>query len=314
MNEAERGAIARGLELGRRQWRRFWYAPIDPAPFLAFRQAFAWTMLIYFVAWARFADEWLTPAGYHPPLALDPKNGPALPLLPEAALPWVGALVFACLLAYIFGLARRVTVWPLIAAAIYVIQADPISSFTINRLFVIGLVILALAPEPRPGPPAKAPAEGSEEEAEPAPAQLRQIAWPTRMLQLLLVTQYFASGICKVKNGDWWSEPDVLWTQIQGVYMTDLAAWMVRTLPDGCWIALEKLALWFELLAPLLFGIRRLWPLTLVLGVGMHLIIAATMDQLIYFSLQMMCFYLLFVPPRWARRLAPTVERRRPVA
>ena len=268
----------------RGEWDRFWYAPIDATPFALFRQAFAWTLLIYAIAWSRSAPEWLTDAGYHPPLALDPEFGPQLPLLPEAALPWVGAVFFAALLAYIFGVARRVVVWIVIAAVTYSLFVDPISAFTINRLFVIGLIVLAIAPEPKPG-------------------EQQQVAWPTRMLQLTVVAQYFASGLCKTIHGDWWGGEDVLFVQVQGIYMTDAAAWLVRTLPHWTWRVQQELALWFELLAPLLFAIRRLRPLAFVLGLGLHLVVAVTMDQLIYFSLQMACFYLLFIPPEWARKL-----------
>jgi hypothetical protein len=268
-------------------WRRFWYASIDPAPLELFRQAFAWTMLIYFVAWARNADEWLTAAGYHPSAAVDPVNAPQLPLLPEAALAVVGLAFFACLLAYIFGFARHVLVWVLLGASIYSLQVDPISSFTINRLFVIGWFVLAIAPEPSGG----------------------QRAWPTRCLQLLLVTQYAASGLCKTLNGDWWGGEDVLWMQVQGIYMTDAAAWMVRSLPHGVWRVQQELALWFELLAPILFGVRRLRPVAFVLGLALHAVVALTMDQLIYFSLQMACFYLLFIPPEWAAKLTNDSSR-----
>lgn len=275
-----------GLAPLRATWQRFWYAPIDPAPLALFRQAFAWSLLIYALAWSPDAAEWLTAAGYHPPLSLDPQNGPQLPLLPEPALPLLGAAFYGCLLAYIFGFARRVVVWVLIAVVGYTLFVDPISSFTINRLFLIGLIVLAIAPEP----------DGS--------ASAKQLAWPTRMLQLTVVAQYFAAGLCKVIHGDWWGGDDVLFVQVQGIYMTDAAAWLVRTLPHWAWRVQQELALWFELLAPLLFAIRRLRPLAFVLGLGMHLVVAVTMDQLIYFSLQMATFYLLFIPPEWANKLS----------
>jgi hypothetical protein len=273
-------------------WQRFWYASIEAAPLELCRQGLAWTMLIYYVAWARHASEWLTSAGYHPSAAVDPGNAPGLPLLPESALPFVGVAFFGCLLAYIFGFARRQLGWVLLGASIYTLQVDPIAAFTINRLFVICWLVLALAPAP-------------DEHG-------RMRAWPTRMLQVLVVTQYFASGLCKTINGDWWGGQDILWTQVQGIYMTDLAAWMVRTLPHWAWTLQQELALWFELLAPLLFAVRRLRPLAFVLGLGLHVIVALTMDQLIYFSLQMACFYLVFLPPAWAAKLSPT--RAKPVA
>ncbi|MEM9458743.1 MAG: HTTM domain-containing protein [Myxococcota bacterium] len=283
----------------RARWAEFWHGEIDAAPLALFGKAFALTMLVYFGAWALHATEWSTAAGYHPSVHLDPVNSPQLPLLPEAALYLVGPLFFASLLAYIFGYARRVVVWVLLAGAVYAMQVDPISSFTLNRLYVIGLFVLAIAPATRSVGADETGADetGADETGE------RQRAWPTRMLQLLVVTMYGASGLCKAIHGDWWGGQDVLWMQVQGFYMTDAAAWMVRTLPHWAWDVQQQLALWFELLAPLLFALRRLRPLAFVLGLGLHLVVAVTMEQLIYFSLQMACFYLLFIPPAWARRL-----------
>ena len=40
-----------------------------------------------------------------------------------------------------------------------------------------------------------------------------------------------------------------------------------------------------ELLAPLLFAVKRARPLAFVLGIGLHVVVAATMEQLIYFTL-----------------------------
>lgn len=297
MSEAPRAPGLRG------RWEQFWHAEIDAAPLAAFRQGFAWTLLIYFLAWARNAPEWLTDQGYHPPAALDPTNAPHLPLLPAAALYLVGPVFFACLIAYIFGYRRRVVIWPVLAGAVYALQVDPIAAFTINRLFVIGLFVLAISPEARRVAAPDSP--DSPARLENGEARELQRAWPTRMLQLLVLTMYFGSGLCKSLHGDWWGGEDILWTQVQGFYMNDFAAWLVRTLPRWTWDLQQQLALWFELLAPLLFGSRRLRPLAFVLGLGLHLVVALTMDQLIYFSLQMACFYLLFIPPDWARRLSP---------
>jgi hypothetical protein len=71
---------------------------------------------------------------------------------------------------------------------------------------------------------------------------------------------------------------------------------LLRHLPLWGWSVLQYLALAFELLAPLLFTVRRLRPVALVLGIGFHLVIALMMKDLIFFSLQMWTFYLLFWP------------------
>ena len=298
--EARAGLVQRGLEA----WTGFWHDEIDAAPLAAFRQAFAWTMLIYFWAWSRNAEEWLTASGYHPPKALDALNAPLLPLLPMPLVYVVGVIFFGSLIAYIFGFARRILAWVILAGAVYALQVDPISAFTMNRLFVICWFVLAIAPEARV----------VEQRSESGETELveRQRAWPTRMIQVLVLTMYCTSGLCKSIHGHWWGGEDVLWVQVQGLYMNDFAAWLVRTLPEFAWVVQQELALWFELLAPLLFVIKPLRPVAFVLGLGLHIVVALTMDMLIYFSLQMMCFYLLFIPPQWARRLVPGARPPRP--
>jgi hypothetical protein len=272
-----------------RRWTRFWYGGIDPIRLVAFRWAFTWSLLFYVVTWLRHGHEWLTPAGFHPSRSASPMYAPRVPLLPEAVL-WPFALVLcgaglAIALRPAHGRFLRIFTALVLAGVIYVTLADPISAFTLNRLFIVGFAVLLLAPRPA---------------GEPA----RQIAWPVRVLQLTLLLQYLGAGVCKAVSGDWLDRSDVLWTQVQGVFMTDLAATLVRWLPTWGWTAIQHLALGFELVAPLLFAIRRLRPLAFVLGLGMHLIIALTMAKLIWFSLQMACFYLLFVDPRHLRTLA----------
>lgn len=276
-----------------RRWKTFWYGRIDPIRLTAFRWAFCWSLLFYVVSWLRYGAEWLTPAGFHPSPAASAAYGPRAPLL-SAELLWPFAIVY-CGAALWLALRpthhrlQRVPTTVVLAGTIYVTLADPISAFTLNRLFIVGFVVLLLAPRPA----------GSPE---------RQIAWPVRVLQLTVVLQYFGAGVCKAAWGDWLDRTDVLWTQVQGVFMTDVAAAMIRWLPLSVWTAIQHLALGFEVAAPLLFAVRRLRPLAFVLGLGMHVIIAATMAKLIYFSLQMACFYLLFVDPR---RLHALVDRLR---
>lgn len=280
------------IDRARAGWNQFWYGSVDAIRLDALRQGMAFTLLIYFVTWSRDAEEWLTHVGFHPSAAVDAANSPQVPLLPPELLPWAGVLFFGALAAFIFGIKRSVTTWIVLACILYTTYADRISSFTINRLYIITFLIFAIAPRPRA--PAKKDAD------EPA----LQIAWPLRMVQVLLVSHYFASALCKMFQGHWLEADDVLWTQVQGFYMTDFAAWLVRTLPDWTWAGMQHQALAFELLAPLLFGIRRLRPLAFVWGIAFHLVIALSMYRLIFFSAQMIALYLVFVPPEWFHRLS----------
>ena len=268
----------------RARWDHFWYGEVSAVRLDAFRQALLYTLALYLMARWMYASEWLTAIGFHPSPAADPRNTARVPLLPAGWLSGFAAVLLGSFALVIFGRLRRGATWVLLAAVAYVSLADPISAFTLNQLYVFALLVLAVAP-----------------------AGARIPAWPIRMLQVNLLAHYLASGICKAVHGDWLRYDDVLWMQIQGLYMTDAAALMVRTLPGWSFTAQQHLALGFELLAPLLLGVRRLRPLGFVLGVGMHLLVALTMYQLIYFSLQMIAFYVLFLDEatllRWRARL-----------
>jgi hypothetical protein len=269
-------------------WRRFWYAPVPAVRLAAFRQALLFTLVFYMLARFMHAGEWLTAElGFHPSPAADRYHAPQVPLLTPALLAPFGVALFGSLALAIVGVLRRPATWAALLLVGYATLADPIAAFTLNRVYLFALLVLALAPAP--GPDDTLP------------------AWPLRVLQVHLAIHYLGAGLCKALHGDWLQHPDVLWCAVQGVYMTDAAAWMVRHVPPWAFTGQQHLALGFELLAPLLLAVRRLRPLAFVVGLGMHLIIAAAMYQLVYFSLQMACFYLLFVDParlaRWAARL-----------
>lgn len=265
-------------------WSRFWFAGVPAIRLATFRQAILFSLVFYVIERWRFAGEWLTTAGYHPS-AIDPLFSPRIPLVPEGWLPGFGVLLFGSIGLAIFGVWQRAMIGLVFAVVVAVSLMDPISAFTLNRLYMFVLLILALAPAARGGV---------------------QVAWPERMLQVHLLVHYGAAGLCKLRE-DWSGQTDVLWMQVQGVYMTEAAAWLVRTLPGWGWTALQQLALGFELAAPILFLVRRLRPLGFLLGIGLHLVVAVTMYQLVYFSVQMVCFYVLFVEPatleRWQARL-----------
>jgi hypothetical protein len=272
---------------GQPRWRRaltgagdFIFAPVDASRLVAFRSLFAASLLGYVAFRWGHAAEWLTAVGYHPSGRATGGLQQAVPLLPGWALPWFGLAYFAAIVALIANLWPRITVWLVLAGTVYVTGADRLAAFTINKIFVGGLLILALAP------PMIASADGR--------PRLRS-AWPLRALQFTLIVQLFGAGICKLRHGDWLQHSDTLWYQVQLNFMTDAAAWMVRSLPMSVWAGLQHLALGFELAAPLLFVVPRLRPLGYAMGFGMFLTIAVTMRELVFFAVQMCAFFVLFV-------------------
>jgi hypothetical protein len=142
-----------------------------------------------------------------------------------------------------------------------------------------------------------------------ASGRLMISAVPVRLVQGTLICMYLASGIAKGFSGDWLKYNDVVYTQMQGIFRTDFAAWCLRTLPVWSWTVAQWVTLLFELEAPVLFGVRKLRPIAFVIGIGLHLMIALMMKDLIFFSAQMWTFYALFVTPEQWRWLGATPSR-----
>lgn len=253
--------------------------PVDAVRLVAFRFAATIALLIYTLSWALQADEWLTPVGYHlSPSASDGLQLP-IPLLGPITLIVFMLVYVGSMAAITLGWQARACSLPVFAGLVYVTIADRLASFSMNKLGIVAWSILVLAPWPR------------------APERELRSAWPLRILQATLLVQYVGAGICKLRGG-WLRNPDALWLQAQDVYMTPLAAWMVRELPIWVWTSLQYGALAFELLAPLLLCVARLRPLGFAWGLAMHLAIGLMMYRVGLFSLSVVAYYVLFVDER----------------
>lgn len=227
--------------------------------------------------------EWLGEDGFHVSLA-DQNKGfwEPWPRLPVWGLVCFGLMLYGGAGMILFNRWKRAGLWITLLCAVYVLYADTPSAFTLTRLNIVVFAILATAP------PAWQNTEGS----------WRQSVGPVRLLQSLLIHMYFFAGIAKTAHGDWLKHEDVILTHIQGFYRTDLAAWLVRTMPSWYWGVQKWLSLGFELLAPLLFGIRRLRSLGILLGLGFHLTIATCFWSIWPFALHMVTYYVLFLPDK----------------
>ncbi len=302
------------FEDGRKKVWDFCFAERDATPLRVFECLFTLTFLIWmgrcFLTW----EEWLTPRGFHLTEAeLSAMGYPApWPLLADWQVPMYGGLILlgAVLLMWPQGgwkvarascspsenagqagtlapLRRRIGLILLFATALYAQRVDYMAAFTLNKLYVGIYAVLMLAP-------------GMWRDA--ATGRLMVSAAPLRVLQATLILQYFAAGLAKL-DGDWLKGHDILWGHAQGVYRTEIAAWALRHLPMWAWALQQHLSFLFELLAPVLFCVRRLRPVAFVVGIGFHLVIALMMKDLVFFSVQMWTFYVLFVPDVWWRRL-----------
>jgi hypothetical protein len=250
-------------------------------------ESFRWTttlaLLVYTLTWSLEAREWLTPAGYHLSAAASRGLQLSIPLLGPRTLVAFLVVYVGSMVAILLELRPRLCSYVVFVGLLYVTLADRLSAFSMNKLALVAWLVLLLAPWPRSEPE---PAQGDT-------PQLRS-AWPLRILQATLLLQYVGAGICKLRGG-WLSNSRVLWLQAQDVYMTQVAAWMIRELPVWAWAGLQYTALAFELLAPVLLCVRRLRPLGFAWGLAMHAAIALMMHRVGLFSLSVVAYYVLFV-------------------
>ncbi len=262
--------------------------PADPARLRFFEAAFALSFACYMVSRFLHAEEWLTAAGFH----YTAENyytgeGPPFPLLPLWAANLLGLGLFLAVAALVMGLWRRAMLWAILAVAVYVNYADTAAAAALNRIYIVVFAMLATAPAPVRLPD----------------GQMRQTIAPVRIIQAFVCVFYVGAGLSKAWHGSWLSHGDAVWHNIQGVYRTDFAAWCLAHLPMVVFYVFHWGALIFELGAPLLLGVRKLRVIGVPLGLVLHLSIALMFSTIVWFSLQMACFYILFIPEAFWRRM-----------
>ncbi len=257
-------------------WNRFWFSGGSAECLTRFRIIHGFSLLLFLGSCWRYGAHWLGDAGFHDP-------GAAVPPLPKIFLPAFAALQFSSALAFVLGWRTRWVATVSWACLLYVTLADRYNAFSINNIYLFSLGIFALFPTGGSSP--------------------SKVTAPIRLLQLGMVAIYFSSGWHKIVYGDWIDSPTTLESILQGTYMTDFAAWALRTMPEWIWTPLQYGVVAYEVSAPLLFYSRKWLPVALVFGVVLHAGIALCMKNLVCFGLQMSSFYLLFPTPlRFTRR------------
>ncbi len=265
-----------------REWGEFLVGDADVLSLRVFEVLFTATFLLWMGQCFRTWEEWLTDAGFHLTAEeLVPLGFPApFPLLSGAGAAALAVLIGVSALLLILNKWRRVALLGLFASALYAQGGDVLSASTLNKLYVAVYGILLITP-------------GYKRDA--TTGRLVGSVLSMRVIQATLLLQYLAAGTSKAFKGDWLKYSDVLHTQVQGVFRTDFAAWCLRNLPVWSWTVMQWTTLLFELEAPVLFCVQKLRPIAFVIGIGMHLMIALMMKDLIFFSAQMWSFYALFV-------------------
>jgi hypothetical protein len=256
------------------------------------------------------ADEWIGDAGFRvPDLGGDWRQPVFVPALPPGAAWTVAALMVVSGLACSIGYRTRVSGLVFAATLAFVAVSDRLAAFTVSKLSPVVMLVVALGPAgTRLGLDAWRGRRAGGKKA-PAVAPLGSV----RLLQLLLVTIYSASGIAKMR-GDWLKVPLVLWTQVHDTYQTPFAFALASILPGWAWTLFQGAVLLFEVMAPLWFALPSTRTPALIFGLGMHAMIGLMFGPVVWFALLMMTLLCGgFLPERALaplERLAARLEKR----
>ncbi len=272
----------------------WWFKPQDVRVTRAFEIMVCTCMLYYFSGHLQTPEWWLTDKGFHVSAAATSSH--YIPPPPLISAEWVTPAVVTFYVLggiYLLGYGRRILNLVFCALCVYIQAMDQPSSFTINRMLIVYFFFLSVQP-PEELIDGKRVVSG----------------WLVRVIQLTLVFQYLGAGICKWYGGNWLDNVGggvidsmnyTIWSQSQGHYKNMISVWALHTWPRFVWGGFAWATLIVETFSPLLFFIRwkniRLW--ALFAAFMMHVGIAVLMKDLIYFSFQMVCSYVFFLPKHW---------------
>ncbi len=165
-----------------------------------------------------------------------------------------------------------------------------LNSLQHHYLLTMALCLLAAFPWPDLRNDQASTAELSPRELKTA----RERNWPIRMLLVTLSVVYFYAAISKMHP---------LWLDGTTMKLEISAGWM-RSLCDSLgWSTVAVLAIAVELALVVLLHIRRLWPLTIAIGISMHLSFEASGLEIGLFSYFMVTLYLLLLPESFLKAL-----------
>lgn len=204
------------------------------------------------------------------------------PLLPEPSRAILVTVFF--LQTYLgfriaLGAAARSAVWGLTALYGYAYFVSQLDSYQHHYLVFLLLLLCCFVPWERPSN-----ADASSESADVA------TSWALRLILVQLSIVYFWAAVTKCESV--WLDGTLLGMQLSAGDMRDMGEWIGLGMSAKLVLATE-----FALAFALLY--RRIWPLAVVLGFGLHASIEFGAElQIGIFSYYMFALYLLLVPDR----------------
>jgi hypothetical protein len=257
----------------------------EPVPIirLVFFRIFIPTAILLFLASRLLhADDWLSTAGFHPPVLEDDWRQPAniAPISPGAAWTLSIILVIAGLMT-IAGALTRFSSAIFAALLLYTTLADRLEAFTVSKLGTCLAIALAFTPcDAR----YSVDAWWRRRKNPNLPLPTHVSGGNVRFFQITIPVFYFSSGVCKAM-GDWLKDPYVLFSHLHDSYQTPVSLFAANHFSPWMWTVMQATTLAFEVGAPLWFAWRITRPYALLYGVAMHTLIGLMFGPVIWFAL-----------------------------
>ncbi len=186
-----------------------------------------------------------------------------------------------------FGAASRLLYVLLALVFSYGYFISQLNSYQHHYLLAIVLVLLAFVPWP-----------GLQKQQDSTAKN-----WPIRMLLVAVSVMYFYAFLAKLDGQ--WLDGSTLKVQLS-------ADW-ARSIADSVgWATLAILAMLAELALVFLLHYRKAWPLTMLMGISMHLAFEYSGLDIGLFSYFMVTLYLLLLPESWLEKAKRWLPATRP--
>ncbi len=290
-------------------WRKFWFEPEDTFTLGIMRLLTGWMLVYNLLVWGSDLQAFFGVNGLQPlQTVLDFHAGtPVFSFWFYVPEPWIEAAHWTCVaIASLFclGVLTRTTSVLAFLITISYSQRVPVANFGLDQ--ILGMLCLYLAIGP------SGASLSIDRWWKNRQARQRGMELPTpryssarlavRLIQIHMCVIYFWAGFAKLK-GDTWFTGEAMWTVLANEeYQTIDLTWLAWV-PFVPYLVAHVTVIW-EMSFCILIWNKKLRPLLLLIGTGMHVGIGAFLGMWTFGLVMTYAYFSFSEPAAWRRRLA----------
>lgn len=290
-------------------WCKFWYAPEDSFTLGIVRLLTGWMLVYNLLVWGSDLQAFFGINGLQPlQTVLDLHAGtPVFSFWFYVPEPWIETAHWTCVaIAALFfmGVCTRVTSVLAFLITISYSQRVPVANFGLDQ--ILGMLCLYLAIGPCGGSLSidrwwktwRAKKRGIQLPIK----RYRSARLAVRLIQLHMCVIYFWAGLAKLK-GDTWFTGEAMWTVLANEEYQTLDLTWLAWVPFVPYLAAHVTVIW-EISFCILIWNKKLRPLLLLVGTGMHIGIGLFLGMWTFGLVMTYAYFSFSEPNAWRRRFA----------